>query len=178
MGLRFNAHEKAARRVAAEGRKFLSQGNYSRFEQELNDISGGALGLGFALALKNGMLDGAARRLMGSTLMDAAKAIEKFGKKSKNCRLTGIKSGFWRPCRARARRRISRVTASQNGGGGGSGDDDGDSDSSDPDLPWPGARAHHHKSSVIPHSKGNKHRYLNRRVSRRCWDMSERGRAA
>ena len=55
--------------------------------------------------------------------------------------------------------------------GGGSNNNSGDPDSSDPDPPRPGVRAHC-PSSVTFHPKGNKHRYLNRRLSRRSWRVS------
>jgi hypothetical protein len=75
--------------------------------------------------------------------------------------------GFTRSHR-RARRGASRPAFAQGGGGSGS-DDDGSGDS---DLPGPGARAYH-LHPLTSHSKGNKLRYLNRHLSRRCWRVSQ-----
>jgi hypothetical protein len=56
-------------------------------------------------------------------------------------------------------------------------DSPGDDDDGDPDSPGPGSRAYP-LLSVISHSKRNKPEYFNRRLSRRSWRMTERGRAA
>ncbi|MDR1515443.1 MAG: hypothetical protein LBS45_07095 [Synergistaceae bacterium] len=83
--------------------------------------------------------------------------------------------------RARAHRRPTRAHGSSGGSSGGSGDSgDGGSDSPGPDQPDPPAPIARAQSShsVTPHSKKDKLRYYNRRVSRRSWFMAEGGRAA